>query len=168
MQHHTAARIYRRLSNEYGFQGSQSNIRKVVASRKARKKEVFIPLSFAVGQQFQFDWGEADVRINGEVTRVILFCMVLSASRKMFVWAYSNEQQESFLDGFVRGFDYFGGVPAIGLFDNLKTAVKKILIGRNREEQESFIALQAHYVFEAEFGNPHRSNEKGDGKHLVM
>ena len=125
------------------------------------KKEVFIPLSFALGQQFQFDWGEADVKINGQVTRIYLFCMELSASRKMFVWAYRNEQQESFLDGFVRGFDYFGGVHAIGLFDNLKSAVKKILTGRTREEQESFIALQAHYVFEAEFSNPNRGNEKG-------
>ncbi len=166
-QHHTAARIYHRLRDEYGFQGSQSNIRKVVAARKAVKKEVFIPLSFARGQQFQFDWGEADVRINGEVTRVYLFCMELSASRKKFVWAYSNEQQESFLDGFVRGFDYFGGVPAIGLFDNLKSAVKKILTGRNREEQESFIALKAHYVFEAEFSNPRRGNEKGIVEGLV-
>lgn len=166
-QRHTASRIYRRLRDEYGFIGSESNIRKVVAARRAVQKEVFIPLTFALGQQFQFDWGEADVKIHGETTRVFLFCMELSASRKRFVWAYRNEQQESFLDGFVRAFEYFGGVPAIGLFDNLKSAVKKILTGRNRQEQETFIALQAHYVFEAEFANARRGNEKGIVEGLV-
>lgn len=166
-QHHTAARIYRRLRDEYAFQGSESDIRKVVAARKATCKEVFIPLSFALGQQFQFDWGEADILVYGVLTRVYLFCMELSASRKKFVWAYANEQQESFLDGFVRGFAYFGGVPAIGLFDNLKSAVKKMLVGRNREEQETFVALQAHYLFEAEFCNARRGNEKGIVEGLV-
>lgn len=166
-QRHTAARIFRRLREEYGFTGSESNIRKVVAARRAVHKEVFIPLSFSLGQQFQFDWGEADVQMQGETTRVYLFCMGLSASRKKFVWAYHNEQQESFLDGFVRAFEYFGGVPAIGLFDNLKSAVKKILTGRNRQEQETFIALQAHYVFEAEFCNARRGNEKGIVEGLV-
>ena len=71
------------------------------------------------------------------------------------------------MDRLVRGFAYFGGVPAIGLFDNLKSAVKKILTGRTREEQDSFIALQAHYVFEAEFSNPNRGNEKGIVEGLV-
>lgn len=166
-QHHTAARIYRRLRDEYGFGGSESNIRKVVATRKVACKEVFIPLSFALGQQFQFDWGEADIRICGVRTRVYLFCMELSASRKKFVWAYAHERQESFLDGFVRGFAYFGGVPAIGLFDNLRSAVKKMLVGRNRVEQETFVALQAHYLFEAEFCNARRGNEKGIIESLV-
>jgi hypothetical protein len=60
-QHHTSARIYRRLRDEYEFQGSSSNISRVVAARKTAHKEVFVPLTFALGQQFQFDWGEADV-----------------------------------------------------------------------------------------------------------
>nr|WP_232070022.1 IS21 family transposase [Kyrpidia spormannii] len=120
-----------------------------------------------MGQQFQFDWGEADVKIGGALTRVYLFCMQLSASRKKFVRAYGSQEQESFLDGFVHAFEYFGGVPAVGLFDNLKTAVVKMLSGRNREEQESFAALRAHYVFEAEFCNVRSGNEKGQVENLV-
>lgn len=166
-QRHTAARIYRRLRDEYDFIGSQSNIRKVVSARRKVCKEVYIPLQFELGQQFQFDWGEADVCIQGVVTRVHIFCMELSASRKKFVRAYINQQQESFLDGFVRGFEYFGGVPAVGLFDNLKSAVKKVLEGRSREEQETFVALKAHYLFEAEFCNRARGNEKGMVEGLV-
>lgn len=166
-QRHTATRIFHRLVDEYGFSGSESNIRKIVRQRKGRLQEVFIPLEFQLGQQFQFDWGEADVMLCGELTRVYLFCMQLSASRKRFVRAYRHEKQEAFLDGFVQGFHYFGGVPALGLLDNLKSAVVKVLEGRDRLEQEAFQALQAHYVFKAEFCNVRSGNEKGQVESLV-
>ncbi|WP_378939863.1 IS21 family transposase [Metabacillus herbersteinensis] len=160
-QHHTAARIYHRLVNEYSFKGSESNIRKIVAKRKKKLQEVFIPLDFQLGHQFQFDWGEADIILQGRTQRVFLFCIQLSASRLRFVRAYIHEKQEAFLDGFVHAFEFFGGVPTEGLFDNLKTAVVKILQGRDRLEQETFVALQAHYLFKAEFCNVRSGNEKG-------
>jgi transposase len=166
-QHHTAVRIFHRLVDEYNFQGSESNIRRIVRQRKGLLQEVFIPLEFQMGQQFQFDWGEADVMLGGKFTRVYLFCMQLSASRKRFVRAYLHEKQEAFLDGFVRGFRYLGGVPALGLLDNLKSAVIKVLQGRDRLEQEAFQALQAHYVFKAEFCNVRSGNEKGQVEGLV-
>ncbi|MFC4620590.1 IS21 family transposase [Camelliibacillus cellulosilyticus] len=160
-QRHTAARIFRRLIDEYDFKGSESNIRKIVAKRKKRVQEAFIPLEFQLGHQFQFDWGEADILLQGRTQRIFLFCVQLSASRMRFVRAYLHEKQEAFLDGFVHAFEFFGGVPTEGLFDNLKTAVVKILQGRDRLEQEAFIGLQAHYLFKAEFCNPASGNEKG-------
>lgn len=166
-QRHTAVNIFNRLVAEYGFSGSESNIRRLVRQRRALLPEVFIPLQFQMGQQFQFDWGEADVVLGGKQIRIYLFCMQLSASRKRLVRAYLHMKQEAFLDGFVHGFRYFGGVPAIGLFDNLKTAVSKILQGRDRLEQEAFQALQAHYVFKAEFCNVEAGNEKGLVEGLV-
>ncbi|WP_277813394.1 IS21 family transposase [Geobacillus sp. CAMR5420] len=90
-----------------------------------------------------------------------LFCMQLSASRMRFVRAYLHEKQEAFLDGFVHAFEFFGGVPTEGVFDNLKTAVVKIVQGRDRLEQDAFLALQAHYLFKAEFCNIRSGNEKG-------
>ncbi|WP_243300523.1 IS21 family transposase [Bacillus litorisediminis] len=160
-QKHTAIRIYNRLVDEYDFKGSASNIRKIVAKRKKKLQEVFIPLDFQLGHQFQFDWGEADIFHQGRKQRIYLFCIQLSASRMRFVRAYLHEKQEAFLDGFVRAFEFFGGVPIEGIFDNLKTAVVKTLQGRDRLEQESFLALQAHYLFKAEFCNPASGNEKG-------
>jgi transposase len=160
-QKHTAARIFRRLVDEYDFKGSESNLRKVVRKRKKKLQEVYIPLDFQLGQQFQFDWGEADIVLHGKVVRVFLFCVQLSASRLRFVRAYFHEKQEAFLDGFVYAFGFFGGVPTEGLFDNLKTACLKILQGRDRLEQETFVALQAHYLFKAEFCNVRAGNEKG-------
>jgi transposase len=166
-QNHTAVRIHARLVKEYGFTGSASNIRAIVARRRNKLKEVFIPLEFQLGHQFQFDWGEADVTLRGRTRRVYLFCMQLSASRKRYVRAYLHERQEAFLDGFVQAFNYLGGVPAEGLFDNLKSAVVKILAGRDRVEQETFQALQAHYLFKAEFCNVRSGNEKGQVEGLV-
>lgn len=160
-QRHTAAKIYRRLVDEYSFKGSESNIRKIVRERKKKLQEVFIPLEFQLGHQFQFDWGEADIILQGRKRRIFLFYAQLSASRVRFVRAYLHEKQEAFLDGFVHAFEFFGGVPTEGLFDNLKTAVQKILQGRDRLEQEAFLALQAHYLFKAEFCNPRSGNEKG-------
>lgn len=160
-QRHTAARMYERLVAEYEFKGSESNLRKIVAKRKKKLQEVFIPLDFQLGHQFQFDWGEADIILQGRKQRIFLFCMQLSASRMRFVRAYLHEKQEAFLDGFVHAFQFFGGVPTEGLFDNLKTAVQKNLQGRDRLEQEAFLALQAHYLFKAEFCNVRAGNEKG-------
>lgn len=160
-QKHTAVKIYDRLVKEYNFKGSESNIRKIVRRRKQKLQEVFIPLEFQLGHQFQFDWGEADIILQGRKQRIYLFCIQLSASRLRFVRAYLHEKQEAFLDGFVHAFEFFGGVPTEGLFDNLKSAVLKILQGRDRLEQESFMALQAHYVFKAEFCNVRSGNEKG-------
>jgi transposase len=160
-QKHTAIKIYKRLVEEYDFKGSASNIRKIVAKRRQKVQEVFIPLDFQLGHQFQFDWGEADIILQGRTQRVFLFCMQLSASRMPFVKAFLHERQEAFLDGFVHAFEFFGGVPTEGLLDNLKSAVQKILQGRDRLEQDSFIGLQAHYLFKAEFCNPASGNEKG-------
>lgn len=160
-QKHTAIKIFRRLQDEYDFKGSASNIRKIVAKRRQQIQEAFIPLDFQLGHQFQFDWGEADIILQGRKQRIFLFCVQLSSSRIRFVRAYLHEKQEAFLDGFVHAFEFLGGVPTEGLLDNLKTAVIKILQGRDRLEQESFIGLQAHYVFKAEFCNPASGNEKG-------
>lgn len=160
-QKHTAIKIFNRLVDEYDFKGSASNIRKIVAKRRKEIQEVFIPLDFQLGHQFQFDWGEADIILQGRTQRIYLFCLQLAASRMRFVRAYLHAKQEAFLDGFVHAFEFLGGVPTEGLLDNLKTAVVKILQGRDRLEQEAFIGLQAHYVFKAEFCNPASGNEKG-------
>jgi len=166
-QRHTAARIHQRLVKEYGFVGSASNVRRVVAQYKQTIKEVFIPLEFQLGHQFQVDWGQADVIVQGKLRRIHLFCVELSASRKKFVCAYEHERQEAFLDGFVRALRSFGGVPSEGLLDNLTSAVAKMLRGRERLEQETFLSLQAHYLFKAEYCNPRSGNEKGIIETLV-
>lgn len=168
-QRHTARRIYERLRDEYGFTGSERSIRRAV--RKLRKAdtqpEVYIPLEFSLGEAAQCDWGEAQVYIGDKLTTVYLFCMRLCASRVSFVRAYLHQKQEAFLEGHRLAFEFFGGVPRKVIHDNLKQAVKKILTGTKREEQEAFLALKAHYVFQAEFCNPGEGHEKGQVESLL-
>lgn len=166
-QRHTGKRIFERLVKEYNFQGSESNIRHVVAAIRKTLPEVFIPLAFGLGTNAQCDWGEADIMLAGTTTRVYIFVMRLSSSRASYVRAYRHERQEAFFDAHQRAFQFFGGVPYEVTYDNLKTAVKKIMVGRNRIEQEAFVAMRAHFVFNSNFCNTRAGWEKGQAEGLV-
>ena len=145
-QRHTARRIYQRLKEEYGFKGSEESVRRAVRLIKQRQKEkehqAYIPLEFALGEAAQCDWGEAKILLGFELVKVYLFFMRLCASRAIFVRAYLCQSQEAFFEGHRLAFEFFGGVPKRVIYDNLKTAVKKVLKGTRREEQEAFVALR--------------------------
>lgn len=170
-QRHTARRIYKRLKEEYGFKGSEESVRRVVRSIKEREREkerqVYIPLEFALGEAAQCDWGEAQVLLGTQPTRVYIFTMRLCASRAIFVRAYLHQNQEAFFEGHRLAFEFFGGVPKRVIYDNLKTAVKRVLEGTRREEQEAFSALRCHYVFAAEFCNVGQAHEKGQAENTI-
>jgi transposase len=166
-QRHTGKRIYDRLVAEYGFAGAESSVRRVVAQLRPKQLEVFIPLSAAFGQQAQVDWGQAQVRIDGNGVTAHLFCLRLRASGVPFVWAAPTEKLEAFLEGHQRAFDWLGGVPAECVYDNLKTAVVRILAGPERVEQTLFASLRAHYLFDSLFCRPAEGHEKGAVENLV-
>jgi transposase len=167
-QRHTAKRIYERLTTEYGFGGAESTVRRYVGQRrKQTRAQVFIPLSYAPGQTAQVDFGQAQVIIAGEQLTGHLFCMRLGYSKQPFVTALPSQAQEAFFEGHVRAFDFLGGVPRNLVYDNLKAAVKRILEGRNREEQTTFIAFRSHYLFESQFCTPRQAHEKGLVEGLV-
>ena len=166
-QRHTAARMYERLRDEYGFTGAESTVRRVVSQLRKSVPECFIPLAAVPGEQFQVDFGHALVNINGIETKVCLFCMKLKYSHVPFVWAFPTERLEAFLEGHVLGFEYYGGVAEQGLYDNAKTQVVKMLEGPLREEHEWFSSLRSHYLFNSHFCRPRRGNEKGAVENLV-
>lgn len=167
-QRHTAKRIYDRLCEPpYNFTGGETTVRDYVRKQRKKLKEVFVPLEFGPAESAQCDWGEATVFDNGLERTVHVFCMRLCYSGDIFIRLYPNQRQEAFFDGICQGLEFFGGVPRELVFDNLKTAVKRILVGREREEQEAFARLRTHYVFEARFCNPASGNEKGMVENLV-
>ena len=166
-QRHTARRIYARLRDEYGFQGSEPSVRRHVAELRRREPEVFVPLSYEPGTEAQVDFGEAEVVIAGVRQKVQLFCMRLAYSRMSFVMAFPHQRQEAFFEGHREAFKSFGGVPRRLTYDNLKVAVQRILEGRNRQEQAAFQSLRAYYLFDNHFCNPARGNEKGQVEGLV-
>lgn len=167
-QRYTGRKLYELLKAE-GYQGSASNLRRYIGERRRElnRPQVYLPLSFEPGVDAQVDWGEATVRLQGELVEVELFVMRLCYSRKLFVMAFPTQRQEAFFAGHVAAFHHFGGVPQRLIYDNLKTAVKRILEGRSRQEQEAFVAFRSHYLFESRYCTPSQGHEKGGVEHGV-
>jgi Integrase core domain len=140
-----------------------------VGQRRSEKKRpaVYLPLSFEPGEDAQVDWGEAIVWLNGEEKQVELFVMRLCYSRRVFAMVFPTQRQECFFAGHVAAFAFFEGVPKRVSYDNLKTAVKVVLEGKNRIEQERFVGFRSHYLFESRFCTPGQGNEKGGVEHGV-
>jgi len=98
---------------------------------------------------------------------VQLFYMRLCYSRKLFMMAFPSQKQESFFEGHVRAFHWFQGISRRHSYDNLKTAVMRVLEGRNRQEQQAFVVFRSHYLFESHFCTPGLGNQKGGVEHGV-
>jgi transposase len=166
-QRHTAQRVYERLRSEHGYTGSACTVRRYVAQRKPIRQEVYIPLEFKPGEEAQVDWGEAWVIENGIERQVQLFCMSFCHSGASFVYPYERANIESFLDGHVRAFEFFDGIPKRLAYDNLKSAVIQVGRGRERKLNERFLELRSWFLFESRFCNVARGNEKGHVENLV-
>ena len=171
-QRHTARRIYNRLRVEHGYQGSESNVRRYVRVVQLDlgfdlAGKVFIPCEPEAGQEAEVDWGTATAILGGEAVRLKFFCMRSKFSGKHFVRFYPCERQQAFFDAHMRAFEFFGGVFPVLIYDNLTTAVRKVLHGKRRLEQESFGKFKAYYSFSARFCNPASGNEKGGVEGLV-
>ena len=125
--------------------------------------EVFVPMAHEPGVEAEVDWGEAEVEIAGLRRRVHLFLMRACYSGAAFVIAYERESQQAFLEGHVEAFRFFDGVFTLIRYDNLASAVKRVLRGRRREETDRFVALRSHYLFESAFTRRGRegAHEKG-------
>jgi transposase len=166
-QRHTAQRIYERLRDEYKFDGDPSTVRRYVREAKRHAREVFMPLAFEPGEEAQVDWHDGWIVENGVERKAHFFCMRLCYSKASFVWPYERASLESFLDGHVRAFVYFGGVPRRLAYDNLKSAVIQVMRGRERRLNRRFKELRSWYLFDTRFCNVARGNEKGDVENLA-
>lgn len=166
-QRRTAHRMWAQLRDEHGFTGGEPTVRVAVRRLKDERRAVFVPLAFAPGERAEVDWGTAQVILGGRLTEVALFCARLRYSGMPFVMAFPHQRQEAFFAGHRAAFEYWGGVPQAVVYDNLATAVRKVLTGHRREEQEAFVSLRMHYLYEAVFCNPASGHEKGAVENLV-
>lgn len=165
-QRQSAKKMYERLRDEYGFTGHYGTVRRYVKDATHRQKEVFMPLQFEPGQEAQVDWHEGWVYENGVERKLQFFVMRQCFSKASFVYPYEKANLESFLDGHVRAFEYFGGVPQRIAYDNLKCAVIQVGKGKNRRLNKRFKELRAWYLFETRFCTVAKGNEKGDVENL--
>lgn len=167
-QRHSAVRVFERLRDEHGYAGSRRAVSDLVKELRGEltTKDVYVPIDHPPGAEVQVDWGQADVILNGQTTRVMLFCARLPFSKATFVRAYWREDQPSFLDGHLHLIEYLGGVPNTFAYDNLKSAVTKVT-GNKRSLNKKFLELRSHYLFQSRFCNVARGNEKGHTENSV-
>ena len=167
-QRHTARRVWQRLLEEQDAAVAESSVRAMVAALKVEvgltRREVMVPQTHPPAEEAEVDFGEFQAVIAGEVMRVWMFCLRLSHSGRAVHIAYANQAQESFLDGHVRAFERLGGVPTGMIrYDNLKPAVIRVALGRERFEHPRFVALRSHYGYDSFYCFPgiDGAHEKG-------
>jgi transposase len=165
-QRHTAQRVFERLRDEHGYPGGLTTVKDAVRAWRLRTAEVFVPLAHPPGEA-QADFGQAEVTLDGQATTVAVFVMTLPYSDAIFVSAFPRECTEAFLEGHVRAFAFFGGVPRRISYDNSKIAVAQITGTRDRKLTAEFLRLKSHHRFEDHFCLVRRPNEKGHVETLV-
>ncbi len=167
-QRHTARRIWQRLVEEEGAKVAESSVRALVAQLReeigVRHGQVCIVQTHPPAQEAEVDFGEFTATIAGTVMKLWMFVLRLSHSGKAVHVAYANQSQESFLDGHVQAFARLGGVP-LGMirYDNLKPAVIRVALGRERLENPRFVALRSYYGYDSFYCIPgiEGAHEKG-------
>src|ERR1700739_728506 len=145
----TLIRIFEELRGR-GYDGSYDAVRRY-AKRWAKQHgqataAAYVPLSFAPGEAYQFDWSHEVVLLSGVTVIVKVAHVRLCHSRMLFVRAYPRETQEMVFDAHDRAFAFFKGACTRGIYDNMKTAVDTIFVGRERAYNRRFLRMCSHYL----------------------
>ena len=170
-QRHTAKRVYDRLKEEYNdeFDCSYRTVAKYVAEKKKslyENKQSFLPLAHKPGEA-QVDFGKAEFVENGDKYYGSYLNVSFPYSNAGFLQLFKGENFECLSEGLVNIFEHINGVPHRQWYDNMSTAVKKILRGNKRDLTDSFIKLKEHYCFNAVFCNRNAGHEKGNVENKV-
>lgn len=158
-----------RERHDDGLQIGERALRIYVAARKKAlvAPEAFVRADYQPGDQAQFDFSPMKALIAGQETAVRVFAMRLSYSGHFFARASYTEDRPALFAGLLGAVQFFGGLPRVAVFDNAKTAVERILRGRNREENRQFREFCGSLTLQVEFAAPRRGNEKGGVEGLM-
>jgi len=152
-----------------GYEGSYGRVAAFVRAWKAERQReqqtsgrgTFVPLVFQPGEAFQFDWSEDWAIVGGERIKLQVAHFKLSHSRAFFLRAYLLQTHEMLFDAHYHAFRALGGVPRRGIYDNMRTAVDRVGVGKERQINARFSAMASHYLFDVDFCNPASGWEKG-------
>jgi len=147
-----------------GYEGGYSQLTAFIRAwrgQQGKSLRAFVPLNFALGEAFQFDWSEEGLLIGGIYRRMQVAHLKLCASRAFWLVAYPSQGHEMLFDAHTRAFAALGGVPRRGIYDNMKTAVDKVNKGKGRTVNARFAVMCAHYLFDPDFCNVASGWEKG-------
>src|SRR3954447_6639657 len=166
----TLIRIFEELRG-LGYEGSYDAVRRYSrkwrGERGAATAEAYVPLIFAPGEAYQFDWSHEVVLIGGTTVTVKVAHVRLCHSRMLFVRAYPRETQEMVFDAHIRAFAFFKGACTRGIYDNMKTAVEAVFVGKERQFNRRFVRMCGHYLVEPTACTPAAGWEKGQVENQV-
>ncbi|MFN0219240.1 MAG: IS21 family transposase [Hyphomicrobium sp.] len=166
----TFQRIYEALRLD-GYQGGYDAVRRYGRTWERRhaagQAEAYVPLTFAPGEAYQFDWSHECVVIDGVTTMAKIAHMRLCHSRMPFLRAYPREAQEMGFDAHERAFAFFKGAASRGIYDNMKTAVDAVFVGKERQFNRRFLQMMSHHLVEPTACTPAAGWEKGQVENQV-
>jgi transposase len=166
----TLIRVFETLHG-LGYEGGYDAVRRYARAwqrgRSASSAGAFIPLSFAPGEAYQFDWSHEIVVMNGVTVTVKVAHVRLCHSRMMFFRAYPRETQEMVFDAHERAFAFFKGACTRGIYDNMKTAVDTIFVGKDRQYNRRFLQMCSHHLVDPVACTPASGWEKGQVENQV-
>ncbi|WAJ31599.1 IS21 family transposase [Antarcticirhabdus aurantiaca] len=159
------------MLRENGYAGGYDSVRRYAQrwfkERAVSAQGVFVPLAFAPGEAYQFDWSHETAIIDGTTTQIKVAHVRLCHSRFFLVRAYPRETQEMVFDAHEQAFRFFGGACRRGIYDNMRTAVATIFIGRQRIFNRRFEQFCSHHLVEPTACNPGAGWEKGQVENQV-
>ena len=166
----TLIRLFEELRG-LGYEGGYDAVRRYARTwqrgRQQSAVDAYVPLSFAPGEAYQFDWSHEIVLLKGVTVTVKVANVRLCHSRMLFVRAYPRETQEMVFDAHDRAFAFFRGACRRGLYDNMKTAVETVFVGRDRLYNRRFLQMCGHYLVEPTACTPSAGWEKGQVENQV-
>jgi transposase len=166
----TLIRIFEELRGrgyEGGYDAVRRYARKWAKDRGQATAAAYVPLSFAPGEAYQFDWSHEIVLLSGVTVTVKVAHVRLCHSRMLFVRAYPRETQEMVFDAHDRAFAFYKGACRRGIYDNMKTAVETIFVGKDRFYNRRFLQMCSHYLVDPVACTPASGWEKGQVENQV-
>jgi transposase len=166
----TLIRLFEELRGR-GYGGGYDAVRRY-AGRWSKERgqstaAAYLPLTFAPGEAYQFDWSHEIVLLEGVTVTVKAAHVRLCHSRMLFVRVYPRETQEMVFDAHDRAFALFKGTCGRGIYDNMKTAVETIFVGKKRLYNRRFLQMCSHYLVEPVACTPASGWEKGQVENQV-
>src|SRR6476661_10560151 len=157
----------RSLGYDGGYDAVRRYARTWSRAHAGQTAAAYVPLSFAPGEAYQFDWSHEIGVLSGVTVTVKVAHMRLCHSRMMFVRAYPRETQEMVFDAHEQAFAFFRGACTRGIYDNMKTAVDAIFVGKDRQYNRRFQQMCSHHLVEPVACTPASGWEKGQVENQV-
>jgi transposase len=155
----------------HGYDGAHDSVHRFVKTWRVEHARVplqaFVPMSFAPGEAYQFDWSHEAITLHGLPLVIKAAHMKRSHSRMPFVRAYFRETQELVFDAHDKAFQFYGGACRRGIYDTMKTAVEAIFVGRARQYNRRFRQMCSHHLIEPVACTPASGWEKGQVENQV-